>query len=178
MTEAKDWVFIFPIIAAIVLLVSLIFPLIGISIFYSGFIDPAIVGNLMPFGMGGITDVLSPYIGLVPEAAGIQTTFQWIGIVMAILFILGALLLIISGLRVKTGNKELKKARKKWLRNGLSYIITELILFLGLAIGIPIALVQAGIGLEMGFFIRSGMILIVVAGGILIFAYILARIAG
>ena len=36
----------------------------------------------------------------------------------------------------------------------------------------------AGIGLEMGFFIRSGMILIIVAGGILIFAYILAKIAG
>ena len=97
---------------------------------------------------------------------------------MAILFIIGALFLIISGIRVKSGSKELKKARRKWLRNGLSYIITELALYFGLAIGIPIALAQAGIGLEMGFFIRTGMILIIVAGGILILAYFLAKIAG
>jgi len=178
MTEAKNWVFIFPIITAIVLLVSLIFPLIGISIFIPVFIDPAITGDLMPFGMGGIMDELSPYIVSVPEAGSIRTTFQLIGIGLPILTILGVLFLIISGIRVKTGNIELEKARKKWLNIGLIYIITELILFFGLAYGIPNILAPTGTGLEMGFFIRSGMILIFVAGGILILAYILAKIVG
>ena len=175
MTEAKDWVFIFPIIAAIILLISLIFPLIGISIYYPPDIPSKITLDLMPFG--GILDELDPYIASVPEAEGLRTTFLWIGISFAILFILGALFLIISGIRVKTGSKELKKARRKWLRNGLSYIITELALFFGLVIGIPIALEQADILLEMGFIMRTGMILIIVAGGVLILAYILAKIA-
>jgi len=60
----------------------------------------------------------------------------------------------------------------------LSYIITELVLYFGLAIDIPVILTQPGIGIEMGFFFRSGMILIIVAGGILIFPYILTKIAG
>jgi len=37
---------------------------------------------------------------------------------------------------------------------------------------------EAAIGLEMGFIMRKGMILIIVAGGVLILAYILAKIAG
>jgi len=175
LTETKDWVFLFPIAAAVILLISLIFPLIAISFYYPPFINPEITLDLMPFG--GILDELDPYIGSVPEAEGVRNTLLGISIGFAILFILGAVLLIISGIRVKTGSKELKKARRKWLRNGLSYIITELVLFFGLVIGIPIALEQAEITLEMGFLMRTGMILIIGAGGVLILAYILAKIA-
>ena len=87
------------------------------------------------------------------------------------------MLLIISGIRVKTGRKELKKARKKWLRNGLSYIISEMIIFLILVFGVPYGFQQLGIPLEMSFFMGIGMILIIVAGGILVLAYIIAKIA-
>lgn len=178
MAETKDWVFIFPIIAAAVLLISLLFPIMAVRIFYSGIIDPAIVGDLSPFG-GGIMDELAPYLLLVPDLSSLQTGFLWIGIAFAIFFILGAILLIISGIRVKTGNKELKKARRKWLRNGISYIVTELILFFSLAYGVQFGLEQLGLsGIEVNFFMRTGMFLIIGAGGILILAYILAKAAG
>lgn len=176
MAETKDWVFIFPIVAAVLLLISLLFPLMAISIYYPPFIDPAIVGDLLPFG-GGIMDELEPFIGLFPEAASLQTAFLWIGIGFAAFFILGALLLIISGIRVKTGRKELKKARRKWLRNGISYIISEVAIFLILLYGVPYGLQLLGLGLEVTFYMRLGMILIIISGGILIFAYILAKIA-
>jgi len=178
MAETKDWVFIFPIIAAAVLLISLLFPIMAVRIFYSGIIDPAIVGDLLPFG-GGIMDLLAPYLLLVPDLSSLQTGFLGVGIAFSIFFILGALLLIISGIRVKTGSKELKKARRKWLRNGISYILSEIILFLILAYGVQFGFEQLGlVGIEINFFMRTGMILIIVAGGVLIFAYILAKAAG
>ena len=177
MTETKDWVFIFPIVAAVVLLISLLFPVMAVSIYYPPFIDPAIVGDLLPFG-GGIMDEIAPYLGAFPEAASLQTAFLWIGIGFAAFFILGALLLIISGIRVKTGGKEIKKARRKWLRNGLSYIISEITIFLILLFGVPYGLQVLGLALQVTFYMRLGMILIMVAGGILIFAYIIAKIAG
>jgi len=178
MAETKDWVFIFPIIAAVVLLISLLFPIMAVSIYYPVFIDPAIVGDLSPFGVG-IMDLFAPYVLLVPDLSSLQSGFLFIRIGFAIFFILGALLLIISGIRVKTGSKELKKARRKWLRNGISYIISEITVFLILAYGVQFGLEQLGlVGLEINFFMRTGMILIIVAGGVLIFAYILARAAG
>ena len=175
MAETKDFVFIFPIIAAAVLLISLLFPIMSVSIFYSGIIDPAIVGDLLPFG-GGIMDELAPFLLLVPELSSLQSGFLFLGIGFTAFFILGAVLLIVSGIRVKTGRKELKKARKKWLRNGLSYIISEMILFLILVYGVPYGFQQLGIALEISFFMGIGMILIIIAGGILILAYILAKI--
>ena len=176
MAEAKNWVFIFPIIAAIVLLISLLYPIMHIAINIPA-IPLLIEGDLLPFG-GGIVDELESHIPLVPEAEGLQTTFYWVGIGFAIFFILGALFLIISAIRVVSGNKELEKARKKWFRNGLSYIITEIIFFYGLSFVVSYALEQIGLGIEIIFTMRLGMILIIVAGGILIFAYICAKITG
>ena len=176
MAETKDIVFLFPIVAAAVLLLSLLFPIMSVSIFLSGVIDPAIVGDVLPFG-GGIMDQLAPYLLAVPELSSLQSGILFIGIGFTIFFILGAVLLIISGIRVKTGRKELKKARKKWLRNGLSYIISEITIFLILVFGVPFGFQQLGIRLEMGFFMGIGMILIIVAGGILVLAYIIAKIA-
>jgi hypothetical protein len=175
MAETKDLVFIFPIIAAGVLLTSLLFPIMSVRIFLSTIIDPAIVGDLLPFG-GGIMDELAPYLASVPELSSLQSGFLFLGIAFTAFFILGALLLIISGIRVKTGRKELKKVRRKWLRNGLSYIISELILYFGLVYGVPFAFQQLGVPLEISFTMGIGMILIIVAGGVLILGYILARI--
>ncbi len=176
MVRAKNWVFIFPIIAAIVLLISLLYPIMHIAINIPA-IPLLIEGDLLPFG-GGIVDELESYIPIVPEAETLQTTFYWLGICFMIFFILGALFLIISAIRVVSGNKELEKARKKWLRNGFSYIIGELILFYGMSFALSYAIEQIGLGLEIIFTMRLGMILILVAGGILIFAYICAKIAG
>ncbi len=175
MVRAKNWVFIFPIIAAIVLLISLLYPIMHIAIDIPS-IPLLIEGDLLPFG-GGIVDELESYIAILPEAEGLQTTFYWLGICFMIFFILGALFLIISAIRVVSGNKELEKARKKWLRNGLSYIITEIIFFYGLTFVISYAIEQIGLGIEIIFTMRLGMILIIIAGGILIFAYICAKIA-
>jgi len=176
MAEAKNWVFLFPIIAAIVLLISLLYPIMHIAINIPS-IPLLIEGDLLPFG-GGIVDELESYTAILPETEGLQTTFYWLGISFMVFFILGALFLIISAIRVVSGNIELKKARKKWLRNGLSYIITEIIFFYGMIFVVSYALEQIGLGIEIIFTMRLGMILIIVAGGILIFAYICAKIAG
>jgi len=175
MAEAKNWVFLFPIIAAIVLLISLLYPIMHIAINIPA-IPLLIEGDLLPFG-GGIVDELESYVAILPEAASLQTTFYWLGIGFMVFFILGALFLIISAIRVLSGNIELKKARKKWLRNGLSYIITEIIFFYGIPFVVSYALEQIGLGIEIIFTMMLGMILIIVAGGILMFAYICAKIA-
>jgi len=175
MAEAKNWVFLFPIIAAIVLLISLLYPIMHIAINIPA-IPLLIEGDLLPFG-GGIVDELESYKAILPEAASLQTTFYWLGIGFMVFFILGALFLIISAIRVLSGNIELKKARKKWLRNGLSYIITEIIFFYGIPFVVSYALEQIGLGIEIIFTMMLGMILIIVAGGILMFAYICAKIA-
>ncbi|MFX1417612.1 MAG: hypothetical protein ACFE9N_01695 [Promethearchaeota archaeon] len=174
MAETKDFLFIFPIIAAAVLLISLLFPIMTVSIYYS-VIPFSIVGDLSPFGVG-IMDALAPYLLIESDLSGLQMGLLFVRIAFIIFFILGALLLIISGIRVKTGNRELKKARKKWLRNGLLYIIGDLLVFFFLLYGIPYSLEQLGISIELTIIMGIGMILTIVAGGILIFAYILAKI--
>ena len=79
MAETKDIVFLFPIVAAAVLLLSLLFPIMSVSIFLSGVIDPAIVGDVLPFG-GGIMDQLAPYLLAVPELSSLQSGILFIGI--------------------------------------------------------------------------------------------------
>ncbi|MFW9987545.1 MAG: hypothetical protein ACFFC3_02730 [Candidatus Odinarchaeota archaeon] len=170
------WIGIFPIICVVLLIVSLFLPVMGISIFSSGIIDPAITGNIMPFG-GGILDELEPYTATVPEAGDLQNAFFWVGIIFAILFALDALFLFIGGIRVMTGSKELEKARKKWLTGGLSRIISQVVLIIVLLFFVPDLIADYAAGVEITFSIGLGMIMMIVVGGILVFAWILAKIA-
>ncbi|MFX1366046.1 MAG: hypothetical protein ACFFCE_17075 [Promethearchaeota archaeon] len=170
------WIGIFPIICVVLLIVSLFLPVMGLSIFSSGIIDPAITGNIMPFG-GGILDELEPYVATVPEAGDLQNGFFWVGIIFAIFFGLDALFLFIGGIRVMTGSKELEKARKKWLIGGLSRIISQAIVIVVMLFFIPDIIADNYPGVELTFAIGLGMIMIMVVGGILIFAWILAKIA-
>ena len=170
------WIGFFPIICVVLLIVSLFLPVMSLSIFSSGVIDPAITGDVMPLG-GGILDELDPYIATVPEAGDLQTAFFWVGIVFAIFFGLDALLLFISGIRVMTGNKELSKARKRWLMGGLSRIISQAIIIALLLFVIPDLIADNYPGVELTFTIGLGMIMIMVVGGVLVFAWILAKIA-
>ncbi|UCC18579.1 MAG: hypothetical protein JSV62_10770 [Promethearchaeota archaeon] len=175
MAETKDFLFLFPIITAAVLLLSLLFPIMSVSIYYS-VIPFSIAGDLSPFG-AGIMEQLEPYLLIEPDLSGLQMGLLFIRIAFIVFFILGALLLIISGIRVKTGNRELKKARKKWLRNGIFYIIGNILLYVFFLYGIPFSLEQLGITINLGVIMGIGMILTYVAGGILILAYILAKIS-
>jgi hypothetical protein len=177
MVETKDWIFIFPLITAVLMVISFFLPIMFLSIFYPGLIDPAIEGPVLPFGRG-IIEKLEPYTSLVPETSDIQTAFLWVGIGFAIFYGLDILFLVISAIRVKTGNKELKKARRKWLREGIAMIIAQVIVFIVMSSIVPDAITDIDPLLELGFTIGLGMILINVGGGILIFAYILAKIAG
>lgn len=175
LAETKDFVFIFPIITAIVLFISLLFPIMLISIYSPGLIDPAISGELSPFGVG-IMDILAPYLLIEPDLSGIQMALLFARIIFIAFFILGGILLIVSGIRVKTGRLEVKKARRKWFRNGLLYIIGDLVVIIFLWYGVPYSILQLGIGVELNVTMGIGMILTIVAGGILILAYIIARI--
>jgi len=173
---AGKWIGFFPIICVVLLIVSLFLPVMGLSIFSSGVIDPAITGNVMPFG-GGILDELEAYVATVPEAAELQNSFFWVGIIFAIFYGLDALFLFIGGIKVMTGSKELDKARKKWLTGGLSRIISQVILIVMLLFFIPDLLADNYPGVELTFTIGLGMIMIIIIGGVLIFAWILAKIA-
>ncbi len=170
------WIGIFPIICVVLLIVSLFLPIMGLSIFSFGLIDPAITGDIMPFG-GGILDELEPYVATVPKAGDIQNAFFWVGIIFAVFFALDALFLFIGGIRVMTGSKELEKARKKWLTGGLSRIISQVILIVVLLFFVPDLISDYAPGLEITFSIGLGMIMIIIVGGILVFAWILAKIA-
>jgi len=170
------WIGIFPIICVVLLIVSLFLPIMGLSIFSYGVIDPAITGDIMPLG-GGIMDELDPYVATVPEAGDLQTSFFWVGIIFAIFFGLDALLLFINGIRVMNGSKELEKARKRWLMGGLSRIISQAIVIALLLFFIPDLIADNYPGVELTFTIGLGMIMVMVVGGVLIFAWILAKIA-
>ncbi|MFW9826457.1 MAG: hypothetical protein ACFFEY_02435 [Candidatus Thorarchaeota archaeon] len=173
--ETKDFVFFFPVITAIVLFISLIFPIMLVSIYIPVLIDPAISGELSTFGVG-IMDILAPYILIESDLSEIQMGLLFVRVIFMAFFILGGLLLIISGIRVKIGRLEVKKARKKWLRNGIFYIIGDLVILLFLWYFIPYSMLQFGIGVELNVTMGIGMILTILAGGILILAYIIAKI--
>ncbi|MFX1409039.1 MAG: hypothetical protein ACFFA6_01705 [Promethearchaeota archaeon] len=177
MAEAKDWIFLFPIITAVLMVIAFFLPIMYLSVYYPVFIDPAIEGPVLPFGRG-IIEELEPYTSLVPEASDLQTIFLWVGIGFAIFYGLDVLFLLISAIRVKTGSKELKKAKRKWLREGIIMIIAQVIVIIVMSTVVPDAAADVDPLLELGFTIGLGMILTIVGGGILIFAYIIAKIAG
>ena len=174
MAEAKDWVFIFPIIVVVLMIVSLFLSIMHVS-FEIPLIPLTVEGDLIPIG-GGLMDALEPYIGLAPEIETLQTVFLWVGIGFAIFFGLDALLTFINAIRVKTGSKELKKARKKWLIAGIMKIVSQIILIYVLLTVVTDNL--ADMGVIFNFIIGWGMILTFVSGGILIFSYLCAKIAG
>ena len=174
MAEAKDWVFIFPIIVVVLMIVSLFLSIMHVT-FDIPLIPLTVEGDLIPIG-GGLMDELEPYIGLAPEIETLQTVFFWIGIGFAIFFGLDALLTFINAIRVKTGSKELKKARTKWLSAGISKIISQIILIYVLLTVVTDNL--ADMGVIFNFVIGWGMILTFVSGGIFIFSYLCAKIAG
>ena len=174
MTEAKDWVFIFPIIVVVLMIVSLFLSIMHVT-FDIPLIPLTVEGDLIPIG-GGLMDELEPYIGLAPEIETLQTVFFWVGIGFAIFFGLDALLTFINAIRVKTGSKELKKARKKWLIAGIMKIVSQIILIYVLLTVVTDNL--ADMGVIFNFIIGWGMILTFVSGGILIFSYLCAKIAG
>ena len=121
-------------------------------------------------------DELEPFIDTNESAENLNNIFMWVGIVFAIGYGLDALFLLIAAIRVKTGSKDLEKARKKWLSTGIFKIISQIIvlaIFEFYIIGI-----LADEGVNLGFTMGLGMILTMVAGGILIFTWMLAKIAG
>ncbi len=174
MAEAKDWIFIFPIIVVVLMIVSLFLSVMHVT-FDIPLIPLTVEGDLIPIG-GGLMDELEPYIGLAPEIETLHTTFFWVGIGFAIFFGLDALLTFINAIRVKTGSKELKKARTKWLSAGISKIISQIILIYVLLTVVTDNL--ADMGVIFNFVIGWGMIFTFVSGGILIFSYLCAKIAG
>lgn len=174
MAEAKDWVFIFPIIVVVLMIVSLFLSVMHVT-FDIPLIPLTVEGDLIPIG-GGLMDELEPYIGLAPEIETLQTIFFWVGIGFAIFFGLDALLTFINAIRVKTGSKELKKAKTKWLSAGISKIISQIILIYVLLTVVTDNL--ADMGVIFNFVIGWGMIFTFVSGGILIFSYLCAKIAG
>jgi len=114
MAEAKDWIFMFLIITAVLMVISLFLPIMYLSLDHPLFTD-TIEGTLLPFG-GGFLEVLKEEFGVIPEVSDFQNVFLWVGIGFAIFYELDVLFLLISAIRVKTGSKELKKAKRKWLR--------------------------------------------------------------
>jgi len=174
MAEAKDCVFIFPIIVVVLMIVSLFLSIMHVT-FDIPLIPLTVEGDLIPIG-GGLMDELEPYIGLAPEIETLQTVFFWVGIGFAIFFGLDALLTFINAIRVKTGSKELKKARKKWLIAGIMKIVSQIILIYVLLTVVTDNL--ADMGVIFNFVIGWGMIFTFVSGGILIFSYLCAKIAG
>lgn len=167
------WIGIFPIICVIIIVISLFLPIMHLVIDIPA-VPLTVEGDIMPLG-GGLIDELQPYIALSPEASNLQNTFMWVGIAFAVFYGLDALLLLINGIKVITGRKELKKARKKWLTGGLGKIISQIVIIIVMITVVPSMLVDNGVILS--FTIALGMILTMVTGGILIFAYICAKIA-
>lgn len=185
MVEPKDWLFLFPIITAVLLIISLFLPIMHI-ILDIPLIFHTVEGDVFPFG-GGIIDEIEFYLPLVellsPTYADylsdIQTGLMWVGIVFAIFYGLDALFLVINGIRVKTGSKELKKARRKWLWGGITKIISQIIVIIVMITIAPDIVADYTHNFAiLSFTMGLGMILVMVAGGILIFAYILAKIVG
>ena len=189
MAEPKDWLFLFPIITAALLYISIFYnvPIMHVILDIPDYpIVPTVEGDVFPFG-GGIIDEIEFYIPLVewfnPTYAdylsNIQSGLMWFGIVFAIFFGLDALLLVINGIRVKTGSKALKKARRKWLWGGITKIISQIIVIIVMITVVPDIVADYTHDLAfLSFTMGLGMLLVMVAGGILIFAYILAKIAG
>jgi len=179
MAEAKDWIFLFPIIVVVLMIVLLFLPIMYLSMDY--YIAPhppppdfSVAGDLLPFG-GSFLEELEAYVGLYSDAENVRNAFMWVGIIFAVGYGLDALTLLIGAIRVKTGSKELKKARKRWLSSGIVKIISQVVVIVIMVAIIPGILEEYGI--IFGFTMGLGMILTMVAGGILIFAYILAKIA-
>ncbi len=180
MTETKDWIFFLPIIVVVLMIVLLFLPIMYLSMDY--YVTPhapppdfSVAGDLLPFG-GSFLEELDLWVSLYSDAENMQNVFRWVGIIFAVGFGLDALTLLIGAIRVKTGSKELKKARKRWLISGIAKIISQVVVIVIMVAYIPGLLEEYGI--IFGFTMGLGMILTMVAGGILIFAYILAKIAG
>jgi len=167
------WIGLFPLICVVLMIVSLFLPIIHV-VFDIPAIPLTIEGDLMPIG-GGLMDEMDPYIALDPNIERLQNAFFILGIVFAVFFGLDALLTFINAIRVMTGSKELEKARKKWLTGGISKIISQIVFFLVLTYYITDNLADSGV--IFTFIIGWGMIITMVTGGILIFAWILAKIA-
>ena len=170
----KDWIFLFPIIVVVLMIILIFLPVMYITIDVPA-IPLSVEGDVMPLG-GGLMDELEPYIAANESAENLNNIFMWVGIVFAIGYGLDALLLFIGAIRVKTGSKDLEKARKKWLSTGIFKIISQIIVFAIFEFYIIGMLADQGVNL--GFTMGLGMILTMVAGGILIFTWILAKIAG
>ena len=178
MTKAKDWLFLFPLICIALMVISLFLPIMHIIIKIP-LVPLTVEGDVLPFG-GGLLNELETYKALFPvvesELTNFQNIFMGVGIGFAVFYTIDILLLFINAIRVKTGSKELKKTRKKWLSGGLSKIIGEVVVILIMLFVVPGALV--GSGVIFGFTMGLGMIMTMIAGGVLIFAYVLAKIAG
>ncbi len=168
---AAKWVVIFPFMVIILMIVSLFLPIMTLSLFRSLVVDPEIIGDIMPLG-GGLADL----IPVVPQTTNLITGFRVVGIVFAIFYGVDALLLLINAIRVMTGSKELKKARKKWLASGIIKIVFQVVVIVVMTTVVPNIFLD--LEFTLGFTMGLGMILTIVAGGILIFAYILAKILG
>ena len=163
------WVASFPFVVIALMVISLFLPIMTISLFHPIAINPEITGEIMPLG-GGLVDL----IPVVPDTADLITGFTWVGIIFAIFYGLDAFLLFINAIRVMTGSKELKKARKKWLSGGIAKIIAQIVLIVVMTTVVTDAI--ADLGVTLGFIMGLGMILTIVSGGILIFAWIIAKI--
>jgi ABC-type sugar transport system permease subunit len=179
MAETKDWIFLIPIIVVVLMIVLLFLPIMYLSMDY--YLTPhppppdfSVAGDLLPFG-GSFLEELEPYVSLYSDAESMRNGFMWVGIIFAIGYGLDALTLLIGAIRVKTGSKELKKARKRWLGSGIAKIISQVVVIFIMVAIIPGILEEYGI--IFGFTIGLGMILTMVAGGILILGYIIAKIA-
>jgi hypothetical protein len=173
------WLGIFPIICVVITVICLFLPIMHLVMELTLVPPPnTIEGDILPFG-GSFLDELEAYAALYPSIAdqlsNYQNIFMWVGILFAIFYGLDALMMFINGIKVMTGRKEIKKVRKKWLTGGLGKIISQIIVLVAMITVVPNYLINYGI--DFGFTMGLGMILTMISGGILIFAYICAKIA-
>ena len=180
MVEAKDWVVIFPLLAGVVLLVSLAFSSIYLNIVVPPFVNIQSEFYFFKFEDESLQAFIS-FIGLPEEYA---LAFFLPGLIVGIITIIGAVLLIISAIRVKFGNKELKKAKRAWLGKGISLIISQIIFLVALYITFQLIIdyisntfgIILSLNLLEMLIIGNGMILVFIGGSIAILGYIIATI--
>lgn len=179
MTDGRYFGFIFPLIAAVILIMFLFVPTMGVKIDYL----PAfyVEDELLPFG-GGIVDSLGPYVGSYPEIKIIRMPLLVVAIMNGIGVIVYSLLMIISMIWVTTSSNGLKKAKIMWLVVGILLILNQVIslLTINVIFNNPQVLREELFEYELtaSFTMGFGMILLFVAGAVMILGYIIAKIAG
>ncbi|MFX1321786.1 MAG: hypothetical protein ACFFAQ_09080 [Promethearchaeota archaeon] len=160
MVEVRYWGSLFPLITIVLLIISLFFPVMSVSIDYSPVFN---IEDKLYITGGGIIDAIEPYIDSYPEIRDVREALMDIIIIRIILIISTSILSIISAILLTTRSKGVKIAKIMWIVTGISLLTSQIFLLPYSEIFIYLRTYQ-DVSLTMGF----GMIFLMIGGAVLL----------